>query len=134
MKKRILVIFLLLALTLVLYLVLTSESAEKQIAGTPAENNRTASLENDYKPQAKELFASYEAMARDNNLNLEKISELKNKLLDLKVPLKFKKLHVDFVLALAKTEDYLNLKDEQERNASRQLVNQLKADYSWLNN
>ena len=115
---------------LVLYLILTSESVKNQAATSlPAANNQTApaSLADSYRPQVKELFASFEVMARDNSFTKEKIFELKNKLLGLKVPAEFKQLHLNFVQLLDKVEG-------EQKSAGLQTANQLKADYSWLNN
>lgn len=127
-KKKILILLSVIFLLLLLYLILTSESVKRQ-AGlkAPAENSQPAPLEADYQPRVKELFAAFEAMARGDSLTGEKISELKNKLLGLKVPAKFKQLHLNFVQSLDKMAS-------EERAAGQQMANQLKADYGWLNN
>ena len=91
-------------------------------------------LENDYKLKAKEFFTAYEALIKNNGFTEENLTELKNKLLGLKVPVQFKELHIKFVLALTRMENYLSQKDEREKSDSFQAINQLKADYSWLNN
>ena len=134
-KTNILIILLLVALALVLYLILTSESV-KPTAETvePTPNESAALLEADYQEKAKPIFVDFEKLAGEDNFTVEKITELKNKLLDLKVPSKFKELHIQLVLAMAKMENYLNQKKLEEKAASRQMINQLKANYSWLNN
>jgi len=137
MKKneKILIFLLVILFFLVLYLILTSESVKRttNVPEQQIKQDNSALLENDYKPKAKEVFIAYEELIKNSSFNKENIAELKNKLLDLKVPAKFKELHIQFVLALTKIENYLNQKDEQEKSASLQTVNQLKADYSWLN-
>ncbi|MFA6306257.1 MAG: hypothetical protein WCV70_00185 [Patescibacteria group bacterium] len=134
-KKQVTLIFLLAILfALVLYLIFTSGSIKE--AGKPAEQTKqdnSALLENDYKLKAKEFFTAFENLIKDSSFTEENITELKNKLLSLKVPVKFKELHIQFVLALTKMENYFRQKDEQEKSNSLQAVNQLKADYSWLN-
>lgn len=136
-KAKILIFLLLIFLALVLYLILTSESIEnkkltKQTNQT-VKNENTASLEANYRSQAKEIFTAYGKLAQDNNSTADKVKQLKNQLLALSVPAKFKELHINFVLALVRLENYLSGQKQEEKNASRQIINQLKADYSWLN-
>ncbi|MDO8667969.1 MAG: hypothetical protein Q7K35_02610 [bacterium] len=135
-KVKILIFFSLILLALILYLVLTSGSVKKaDISNQQVKNQAAPLLEEDYKAQVKETFIVYENLSKDNSLTAEKTGELKNKLLALKgLPAKFKALHINFVLALTMMEDYLNSKNEQGKVAGQRLVNQLKADYSWLNN
>ncbi len=136
MKKneKILILLLSILFFLVLYLILTSESV-KQINNPEQQAKQTnlVQLEADYKPKAKEVFYSFDILIKNSSFNQENLAELKNKLLELKVPAKFKDLHIQLVLALTKMENYLNNKDEQEKIDSLQMVNQLKANYSWLN-
>ncbi|NCQ16486.1 hypothetical protein GW814_02445 [Candidatus Falkowbacteria bacterium] len=136
MNKKLKVLLLLLAvlLLLVLYLILTSESAREESRPAPAKNEAAVQLENNYTTEAKELFNDYSKMVQADSFTLEGLAALKNKILDLKVPTKFKELHINLVLALTKMENYLNSRNEQEKIFSQQMVNQLKADYSWLNN
>ncbi|MDP2708901.1 MAG: hypothetical protein Q8O93_02520 [bacterium] len=134
-KSKFIIFLLLVLLALVLYLILTSESITKgDQAGEPARNQTFADLESEYRPRSAELLARFESLIRRNDVRAEEVAELKNELLDLKVPAQFKDLHVKFAMALTSLENYLDLADEAEKNKSLQAVNQLKADYSFLNN
>lgn len=134
-KQKILIFLLLILFLLIFYLIFTSEYIEPvNDFIEPAKQDNSVLIEDDYKLKAKEFFTTYEDLIKNNTLTQENIIELKNKLLDLKVPLKFKELHIKFVLALTKMENYLNQKDDQIKGDIFQEVNQLKADYSWLNN
>lgn len=134
-KQKVLIFLLLILLGLILYLIFTAESI-KPVSNSepPVKPDNSVSLEIDYKFKAKELFDVYNSLIKNNSFTKENLAELKSKLLGLKVPVKFKELHLKFVLALSKMEDYLSRKDEPEKSSSFQAVNQLKADYSWLNN
>jgi len=138
-KQKILIFLLLILFFLILYLIFTSESIKEDInvknTNTEEQTEQASPilLETDYKFKAKEFFDIYQGLIKNNSFTEENIAELKNKLLSLKVPLKFKELHIRFVLALTKMENYLSQKDEREKSDSLQAVNQLKADYSWLN-
>ena len=136
MKKneKFLISILLILFFLVLYLILTSEST-KQInnSNQQVKQKNSVLLEDDYKSKAKEIFVAYDNLIKNSSFNKENIIELRSKLLGLKVPKKFKDLHYKFVSALDKMEDYLIKNDEQTKSASLQIINQLKADYSWLN-
>ncbi|MDD4271765.1 MAG: hypothetical protein PHF50_03085 [Patescibacteria group bacterium] len=134
-KQKILIFILLILFGLILYLIFTSESVKETNNPAPqTKQDNSAMLESNYKAKAKEFFTAYENLIKDNSFTGQNIAELKNNLLDLKVPLKFKELHIQFVLALTRMENYLNQEDEREKSASLQAINQLKADYSWLNN
>src|SRR3989338_9583208 len=141
-KFKILIFFLLIIFILILYLILTSESVKKidnsgrptGQAGQPAKNEITASSEEDYKIKVKEIFTAYEKLAKDSGFTPEKVDELKNQTLNLKAPAKkFIELHTNLFIALTNMEEYLSQKYEQGKNASLEKINQLKADYSWLN-
>ncbi|MFH1582896.1 MAG: hypothetical protein ABIB72_01080 [Candidatus Falkowbacteria bacterium] len=133
-RAKILIFLLLILFLLILYLIFTSESVRETTNSAPQiKQDNSVLLETDYKLKAKEFFIAYENLIKNNNFIEENITELKNKLLGLKVPLKFKELHIRFVLALTKMENYLSQKDEQEKSDSLEAINQLKADYSWLN-
>ena len=136
-KAKILIFLLSILLLLVLYLIFTSESVKETASpdnsGGPTKQDNSAMLENDYKLKAKEFFTAYETLIKNNGFTEENLTELKNKLLGLKVPVQFKEPHIKFVLALTRMENYLSQKDEREKSDSFQAINQLKADYSWLN-
>jgi len=145
-KVKILFFFSLILLALILFLVLTSESIEKTDkpglptgqAGLSTESVKNAISvlsEEDYKAKVKEIFSAYEKLPADSGLTMGKIIELKDKLVAFKgLPAKFKDLHLKLVQSLDKMENYLNQKNEGEKNASLEMTNQIKADYSWLNN
>ncbi|MFH1255001.1 MAG: hypothetical protein V1667_00810 [bacterium] len=133
-KQKVFIFLLLILFFLILYLILTSESAK--LSNNPAEqanNENSVSLENEYKLKTKECFSVFENLADTGGWTPENTAELKNKLLDLKVPAQFKDLHIKFIMALAGVEDYLIRKNENGKSASLQAANQMKADYSWLN-
>jgi cell division protein FtsB len=134
-KQKILIFLLFILFFLILYLIFTSESVKKtDNSNQPIRQTGSASLEAEYKLKTKEFFTAYENLIKNNNFTEKNITELKNNLLALRVPAQFKELHIKFVLILTKMENYLNQKDEREKSDSLQAANQLKADYSWLNN
>ena len=138
-KVKVLFFSLLILFALVLYLILTSESAKKNdgqnLPVNQTDGETTALPEEVYQVKFKEIFIAYEKLERNNNFTVEEVDGLRNELLAIKgLPAKFKNLHLKFVQALDRMEDYLNRTDEQGKNASQQILNQLKADYSWLNN
>jgi len=133
-KAKILIFLLLILFLLILYLIFTSESVkEADNPGQQIKQDSSAMLESDYKVKAKEYFTVCEGLVNNNSFNQANIAGLKNKLLALKVPVKFKELHIQFVLALTRIENYLSQKDEREKSGGLEAINQLKADYSWLN-
>ncbi len=134
-KTKILIFLAAVFLTLALYLILTSESIQKnQVINQLTKDKKITQLEENYQAKSREIFKAYEQLIQADNFSPENIIEHKNRLLDLRVPAKYKELHLNLVLALTKMENYLNQKDAKEKTASLEMTNQLKADYSWLNN
>jgi hypothetical protein len=136
MIKKILFFLFLIVLALILYLIFTSESVRPTDSAVQPTSRPTAALSDEgYRSKVKEIFNAYEELSRNNNLTAANIAEIKDKLIDFKgLPAKFKDLHINFVLAMDRAQDYLKAKDQQARDASQKIINQLKADYSWLNN
>lgn len=135
-KQKILIFLLLILLALIAYLILTSESVKPTAPAAksqPAEQEKAARLEADYQSGVKPIFADYGKLDGENNITADKIAELKNRLLALKVPAKFKELHIRLVQILDGMQDYLSQNNQKMKNQSSQIFNQLKADYSWLN-
>jgi hypothetical protein len=60
---------------------------------------------------------------------LKLVSDLKNRLMAIKVPPKFKDLHLNLVLAMNKFSNFIETNDEEEKEESQILINQAKVDY-----
>mgnify|MGYP001607965876 CR=1 FL=1 len=137
-KTKILLVLFVAALLLSLYLIATSEKVSKNKSGNLSGNEKgekvdLVKLENDYKEGAKEAMAGYSRLIQGSAANAGQIEQLKNNLLALKVPAKFKDLHIDLVLAFDKIGKFLETNDEGEKIASQQMINRIKANYVWLN-
>lgn len=133
-KEQILIILTLIFLLATVYLMLTSKPIQKiDQSRLASDNNNIARLEEKYQAQAKDIFSDYEKLIANNNYTIEQITKIKNKLLNLKVPTKFKELHINLILALTRMENWLINKNESEKIAGEQIINQVKTDYVWLN-
>jgi len=134
-RGRILILLIIFFLLIIVYLILTAETVVKNDqVNSATDQNKIIELEQQYKKQVIAIFNDYTKLITGESYTLEQVSQLKNRLLDLKVPTKFKDLHINFVLSLTRLENYLLDKDEAEKAKSQQVIGQLKADYSWLNN
>ncbi len=134
-KAKILIMLLSFSLLLIFYLILTSEPANKSIQNKKIISNSINSqqLETSYKEQVKPIMVRYSELIK-GNYTIDQVTQIKNKLLGLKMPAKFKNLHINLVLALTKMEDYLTNGENSQKVASQQIISQAKADYVWLNN
>jgi len=134
-KAKILIILFSFSLLLILYLFFTSEPINKKIEPDKEVKSGTTKIEQleiSYRQQAQPIVANYLGLLK-NNYTIDQVSQIKNKLLDLRVPTKFKNLHINLVLALTKMENYLTGGKESEKVESQQIISQAKADYDWLN-
>lgn len=131
-KKKILVILLAVFLILTSYLILSSALIKNKLK-TAVSDDRLEARQSDYQEEVKRIFSDYEKLTLDESITIEKVREVKQRLLNLLVPAELKDLHLNFVLAISRMENYLNSRLMQEKNFSRQLINKLKADYGWLN-
>lgn len=133
-KRQILIILFFCSLLALIYLIFTSNIARKNKQPDLTLNTiTTAQLEEKYQTQVKKIFNDYENLINNGDYTLDQIIQIKNKLLNLRVLAKFKELHINLVLALTHMENWLNNKDELEKIAERQIIDQIKIDYSWLN-
>jgi len=90
-------------------------------------------LEKDYEKYFKRIFNEYEQISADNQLNIDLVKKTKEEILNLKVPAKYKDLHIDFILALVKMENYFSGGDNKEKAASLNAIKQIRENYLWLN-
>lgn len=136
-KAKIIVFLLCLSVVLLLYLILTSEPKAKfpQAIMKIEQNQLTKveQLEADYTREVKPIFAELVELINQQKYTNQEVSRLKQQLLNLIVPTKFKNLHLDLFLAIIKMENYLASGKSSEKIESQQLINQAKADYNWLN-
>ena len=87
-----------------------------------------------YQMEVKVILNNYLRQTQDKSiLTAEYAEQIKSQLLDLKMPTKFKDLHLNLVLALDKMEDYLIDGSEEKLQTSQELINQAKEEYEWLN-
>lgn len=132
-KNSLLLILLIILLGLASYLILSSGSLKNKLSLKQVQEPSGEERVLNYQSRVKEIFNDYSGLNLSEGLTKEKTTELKGKLLDLKVPAEFKQLHVNFVLALTHLENYLSGRQTQEKILSRQIIEQIKADYGWLN-
>jgi len=134
-KAKVLILILCLSLLLIIYLILTSESTLTK--SLPAETANKAAdsgaLAATYRQQIAPIFKSYLELEK-GDYTVDQVTQLKNQLLDLRVPTEYKNLHINLVLALTKMENYLTSGDKAEKVASQQIISQAQADYDWLDN
>ncbi|KKQ60296.1 MAG: hypothetical protein US81_C0025G0003 [Parcubacteria group bacterium GW2011_GWE2_38_18] len=90
-------------------------------------------LENDYKIKTKALVDSYLLLLQSDSLDLEKLKQIKEQLMSLKVPDKYKDLHIGLVLSIDSVNEAEQGGEKSKKMASIEVLNKEKANYSWLN-
>lgn len=134
-RAKIYIFLIFLVLVFILYLILTAEPLDKiKNLQLNYQSQKIADLEENYKVEAKQIFNEYLALINQAGFTQEQIGQIKNKLLDLKVPTKFKDLHINLVLALTKMEDYLTTGEQTKKTDSQQIINQVETENYWLKN
>jgi len=87
-----------------------------------------------YQMEIKVILNNYLRQTQDESLiSVDDVSRTKNSILGLKMPVQFKGLHLNLVLAMDKMEDYLVDGDEKKLRESKELIKQAKKEYEWLN-
>ncbi len=92
-------------------------------------NNKQEKLVNDYKSGLKSALNGY----NPDSSNLDQVTNIKNRILNLTVPTQFKDLHLNLVFAFVKMEDYFKTGNQDEKVASEKMLNEARQSYSWLN-
>lgn len=85
-------------------------------------------------PEQEFITATTTAKTENQQELSEKISTLRNQLMEVKVPTEFKDLHLNLLLALNKMDSYLDDRNEEEGLAGLDLISQAKINYEWLSN
>ncbi|MFH1523150.1 MAG: hypothetical protein ABIE43_05040 [Patescibacteria group bacterium] len=129
-KSKILLILLVIALLLILYFFIAQESNLTKNGGKI--DNTLLDLKNNYKDEVSLILADYLMLVENEDVIITEIEQAKSRLLELKVPGEFKKLHLDLVFAFTKMESYLSEGDSNVKLESQQIINQAKASYGWL--
>lgn len=89
-------------------------------------------MEEKYKKEAARIVGEYLNLTAGQEYDLAQVGEIKQKLLDLTVPAKFKDLHLNLVLAMSQMEISLNGGEPEAKIASQELITEAKANYGWL--
>lgn len=86
-------------------------------------------LEKDYKGSIRAIFNEY----ADNKDDIRQVTDLKSRLLDLKVPTELKALHLNLVLTMTKTESYIQSGEEDDKLAVERIIKETREKYPWIN-
>lgn len=91
-----------------------------------------AAMGEEYKKGISQAFSGFSALKENTGLTVPRIEEIKNQALDLRVPGEFKDLHLNFVLAMIRMEDFIQTGSEEAKTASENLVEKIKNNYPWI--
>lgn len=91
-----------------------------------------AKLESEYKEKLKAAMDGYSELAENGGLTLENAKKIKEELLGLTVPGKYKDLHIGLVLGLTKIEDSLALGAPAGEAEGQKEIETALASQSWL--
>ena len=158
-RMKFLSILIILSIAITLFLVISSNKVAIDKNNVSLSNNKNTAidmvkLEESYKISVKQILNDYENVinggeigktAEQNNASAsagpareelsdyaDDITRLKNRLLDLKVPVAFKDFHLNFVLAIDKIESYMASYDIKEYNESLAMIKAVKEENPWL--
>lgn len=139
-KEKILTSLVVLSFALALFLIVTSKPKDNFAPTSDGGNSSGRAqpvdlqkMEEEYKKEAKDILIGYLRESESADLNIDEVKRAKNEFLSLKVPAEFKDLHLKLVLAMVKMENFFLSGTNEEKAASRELIGQIKANYSWIN-
>lgn len=126
-----------------------------ETAETVPEPVDLAELESDYIKEAKTIVNEFEEITglnmvpetdslgpvadenvipgADREIVPARISQLRNRLMDITVPAQFRDLHLNLVLAFSRMENYFVEESGSDREESIKLITQAKLKNDWLN-
>ena len=141
MPKKITIFIILIFVLLLSACSITEPKVDEENKSAEQSNNQQVSepidiglLTKVYQMEVKVVLNNYLRQTQDESLiTVDDVSQTKNSLLTLKMPVQFKDLHLNLVLAMDKMEDYLIDGDEVKLRESRELIRQAKEEYEWLN-
>ncbi|MCK4554592.1 hypothetical protein KAU19_06580 [Candidatus Parcubacteria bacterium] len=141
MFKKITIFIILISTLILTSCSITKPADDKKNKSAGQDNNQQADkpidmglLTKAYQMEVKVILNNYLRQTQDESLlTINDVSRTKNSFLALKMPSKYKGLHLNLVLAMDKMEDYLLDGDEGKRLDSERLIKQAKEEYAWLN-
>jgi len=107
----------------------TRQSGEPSKKATTIDLGRITA---EYKGDVKRILADYYALTEAADFTVTQLKSVKNQLLELRVPTAFKDLHINFVLAVTKMENFLKTGKLEEKTSSQALIDEILLNYSWL--
>ncbi|MCK4554023.1 hypothetical protein KAU19_03600 [Candidatus Parcubacteria bacterium] len=141
MSKKITIFIILISILILTSCSIIKPAADKENKTVGQDNNQQADKSIDmglltkaYQMEVKVILNNYLRQTQDESLiTIDDVKQTKNSFLALKMPSKYKDLHLNLVLAMDKMEDYLFDGDEGKLRASQELIKQAKEEYEWLN-
>ena len=140
--KKIILILSLIIFIILIYLLLTSDNKNKNFI--ESSNNISTStakdvvdlveLKKNYEISMSNYYGNFIEIINNDNPEQANLSKLKLDTLSLKVPAEYKDLHINFILAITKMEDYINEKKLENKEESLRIINELKNKYPAIYN
>ncbi len=85
-----------------------------------------------YQKNIKDICLNYLKLLDSNNLSKEEIYKLKKELFSLRVPSKYRGLHLQLVTIMNKTLKYLQDGEKEKILAQETIISSLQSQYKWL--
>ncbi len=122
-KKGVLILFAIIIIVVFIIAIQRNKNiADKDVNEQPVDLEQLAK---DYQDGLQAIMPEYKALI--DNTNQEAIDNMRQKLLDLKMPTEFKEAHVQLVLLLEQMEQSVSAEDLQIN------FNNIINKYDWLN-
>jgi len=89
-------------------------------------------MEEQYRAEIKIKFDDFYSYLSSSTSDSGKLESIKSGILALRVPTKYKDLHLKLVLAIDKLENYGRLGKLDDKKSSQNILDQIKIENKWI--
>jgi hypothetical protein len=137
-RSKILSILMILAFGIAFFLIFSPIFSPKKAANYPVTQNEKlkkidpAKIEEDYQAAIKIKFSDFYDYLNSSANDLSKLRSIRDSILSLRVPKKYKGLHYSLVLAIDKLENFELLGKMDDKNESNKIVQRIRIENKWI--
>jgi hypothetical protein len=136
-RSKILLILFLLALLTLAGLILEPKLFPKKDAvvkdsSSQASDFNSLKIEEAYRAQIKTEYEKVYNYLKESKNNASDLVSIRTAILALRVPTRFRDLHLELVLAIDRMENYEKFGKTSDKTESEKIINRLKTENQWL--
>jgi hypothetical protein len=117
---------------LIFHPIIKPERTNDQIQDKSSKKIDLSKMEDDYRSEIKIRFSEIYTYLTSAAFDSGKLESIKSGILSLRVPVKYKDLHLELVLAIDKMENFEKYGKMDDKKNSLKILDQVKNENKWI--